>query len=525
MPPHPVHAMSDLGELVFRWVAGREMADDTLRECSALFSEHYGVYDQACPPESGKSPGARVRMSATRMRQLLDPEGAWAALAYLGGKLVGYAFVVRDSVPGAGTISWVTQLVVHTDYQNRGIASRLLHAAWGLSDQFGWGLVTANPYAVRALENATRRRCEPPVIGQNVKVLGDFADRFVNYMRGAAVAVDVDRSVVDTRFFVSHAELGDRMSKVSSTDKPWKLGPLGPGQEWLAFVFREQPPGRLTVDEFERLVRDHDGIVREAYARMRLDDSHKWAGRTAAEVDFAVDNLRLDTGARVLDVGCGLGRHALELARRGYSVVGVDFVGRFIEAATLAAQEHGLAGRVRFAQRDARTLELGEQFDAVLCLYDVIGSFPDDVDNERIVSGLGRHLKPGGRALISVLNRGLVEATATHRGAIRDHLDEFLGLPPSGTMERTGEIFDPAHLFFDPTTSLVYRKEQFTHGGLPCELVVRDRRYGKEELEAICRQSGIEPVWSRHVRMGHWDDDYPPGDNHAKEVLLLGVKR
>src|SRR6476646_2231784 len=50
--------------------------------------------------------------------------------------------------------------------------------------------------------------------------------------------------------------------------------------------------------------------------------------RTRREVDFAVERLELAPGARVLDVGCGHGRHSLELARRGFGVVGVDLRAR-----------------------------------------------------------------------------------------------------------------------------------------------------------------------------------------------------
>jgi GNAT superfamily N-acetyltransferase len=102
-------------------------------------------------------------MGPKRMRRLLDVDGAFAALTHLNGNLVAYAFLVIGPADGGGEISWVTQLVVHTDYRNKKVATRLLHAAWGLSDRFAWGLATANPYAVRALEAATRRSCDPAV--------------------------------------------------------------------------------------------------------------------------------------------------------------------------------------------------------------------------------------------------------------------------------------------------------------------------------------------------------------------------
>jgi SAM-dependent methyltransferase/GNAT superfamily N-acetyltransferase len=512
--------MSDLQGLSFAWVESKDVPDETLWECSALYSGHYGIYGDGHPRS-----GDPVRMSPARLRALLDDPGAWAALARLPGQLVGYAFVVRGALPSGGVVSWVTQLVIHKDYRHREVATRLLRAAWGLSDDFGWGLVTANPYAVRALEAATRRRCDPLVIHPHLRALQEFGVAHINYLAGKNWQVDDRRSIVDTQFFVSHEHLGDMMERSCSKEKPWKLGDLAPGQEWLALTFREQSPRPLTTEEFERVLADHDAIVKEAYARMALDRKHKWAQGTPGEADFVVAELQLRPGDSVLDAGCGTGRHSLELAKRGYRVTGVDFVPEYIERANETAKTAGLNGEVRFLQGDCRTLALAERFDGAICLYDVIGSFPSDADNLAILQNVARHLKPGGRLLLSVLNRGLVEAQAIHKGPVLENLDALLKLPASKIMQTSGEIFDPNYYFFDHNTSLVYRKEQFTQGDrLPAELIVRDRRYGGNELAELCRSVGIEPLWVRHVRMAHWGHDYPPSDPDAKEVLLLGEK-
>ncbi|QEL14329.1 GNAT family N-acetyltransferase [Limnoglobus roseus] len=516
--------MDETNRIKFRWVAGKLITEKDLADCSSLFSSHYGLYDLYAPDPSKR--GQRVRMAPSRQKLLLNVAGAWAAMAHLDEELVAYAFLVRGQTSG-GTLSWVTQLVVHTEHQKQGIASRLLHAAWGLSDEFGWGLVTASPYAVRALENATRRRCDPGVIRENQEELGKFAERFVNYVKDTAFVVDEGRCEVNTEFFVDHSEVLSMVANASKANA-WTLGPLDPGHEWLAFVFQPQDPRELTVAEFDRLVADQDstGIVREAYARMTLDGSHKWNKGTVDEVDFSQLNLDIPVGGRVLDIGCGLGRHTIELAKRGYSVVGVDFVERFIHTAQENAAASGVEDKATFLKADARDLHLGEEFDAVVCLYDVIGSFPDDLDNRRIVEGVSRHLRPGGKVLLSVMNRGLVEAVATHKGDIHENLHVFAGLKPSLTMQQSGEIFNPEYMFFDPTTSLVYRKEQFTLGDdLPCQLIVRDRRYSKSDLESLCRECGIEPIWTRHVRRSHWHEDLPAHDSKAKELLMLGFKK
>src|SRR4051794_23528480 len=104
---------------------------------------------------------------------------------------------------------------------------------------------------------------------------------------------------------------------------------------------------------------------------------------------------------------------------------------------------------------------------------------------------------------MSVLNRGLVEAEAVNRGPIGDRLNALLQLPPSTTMQQTGEIFNPKYYLYDNESGVVYRKEQFKlDGEIPCELIVRDRRYSAGELSDVCRVMGIETLWTRHVRMG-----------------------
>src|SRR6478609_9490619 len=85
---------------------------------------------------------------------------------------------------------------------------------------------------------------------------------------------------------------------------------------------------------------------------------------TRQEVDFLVDALGLDPGMRVLDAGCGPGRHALELGRRGIAVVGVDTSPDFL---ALARAEAGDLP-VEFHEIDVRTITYAGEFDAVICL-------------------------------------------------------------------------------------------------------------------------------------------------------------
>src|SRR5262249_27922909 len=94
-------------------------------------------------------------------------------------------------------------------------------------------------------------------------------------------------------------------------------------------------------------VADHLG---SAYLR------YSFTRGTANEVDFLVDRLGLGPGDRVLDVGCGPGRHALALGARGIEVLGVDISQRFVDLGNEAVRAAADAVPVRFERVDARAL-------------------------------------------------------------------------------------------------------------------------------------------------------------------------
>src|SRR4030095_15046094 len=93
-----------------------------------------------------------------------------------------------------------------------------------------------------------------------------------------------------------------------------------------------------------------------------------WAEQTAGEIDRVIAILRPPEGARVLDLACGTGRHSIELARRGFSVLGVDSARDLLEVANRDAEQ--AEGEVSFLEADLRGLDFDEEFDVVLNLND-----------------------------------------------------------------------------------------------------------------------------------------------------------
>jgi SAM-dependent methyltransferase len=124
--------------------------------------------------------------------------------------------------------------------------------------------------------------------------------------------------------------------------------------------------------------------------------------RTQQQVDFIVDRLGLEAGARVLDLACGHGRVSLELARRGFRVTGLDLSPRSLELAREAAETEGLD--VEWIEADMRTVPPGARFDAVVNIFTAFGYFENEAENERVLTGVARVLVPGGGFLIDTVN-------------------------------------------------------------------------------------------------------------------------
>ena len=121
---------------------------------------------------------------------------------------------------------------------------------------------------------------------------------------------------------------------------------------------------------------------------------------TVQEIDYLVTALQMQPGMRVLDVGCGPGRHSYELARRGYTVHGVDISQSFVDIAVDHAPSNAT-----FERLDARDLAFNAEFDVVICLCQgAFGLMTANGDDFRVLTGIARSLCVGGRLALSAFN-------------------------------------------------------------------------------------------------------------------------
>jgi SAM-dependent methyltransferase len=196
---------------------------------------------------------------------------------------------------------------------------------------------------------------------------------------------------------------------------------------------------------------------------------------TARETDFIESALGLEPGAKLLDLACGFGRHAIGMAKRGYQVTGLDFNAGYLKIAEAVAQESGL--RVHWQQGDMRTLPFEGEFDAAYSYFTSFGYFSDD-ENEKVIEGVARALRPGGRFLIDVFHRDWVLTHPTHRVWNQREDGSLL-------MEETG--FDLRH------SRVTARQIHLTPDGAKrLEKSYTVRAYTCAELAAMLHRHGLE---------------------------------
>jgi SAM-dependent methyltransferase len=148
--------------------------------------------------------------------------------------------------------------------------------------------------------------------------------------------------------------------------------------------------------------------------------------RDEAEAEQFVRNLvrhlQPEPGSKILDLACGSGRHAIQLAAMGFQPVGLDLSPESIERAKAAAPPNA-----SFQVADMRSFELPQRFDLILNLFTSFGYFDSEADNLRVMQRIRSHLVHDGRVVIDFLNAekaisGLKPEEFVQRGEVQFHL-------------------------------------------------------------------------------------------------------
>lgn len=501
-----------------------------LNEMVNLYSNHYGTWSK-----KGIRPGNNIRLSAKKLEEWLKSDYVTVYYALLEDKtLIGYAIAFSKKEKDYGVITWVTQLVVHKEHRKKGIAERLLFSIWGFSDHYAWGIVSANPYAIRALEKATRRRTKTIRIKKNSKKLLSVGKLNIPFVHEDTIlCVDEKQSVINTEFYVDHSDTVNMLNNVTKDDLPWELGYIDEGWEWFAFTFNDQPQIELSKEEILRMIETADEVVKKAYERMTNgwnENTQSWARHTFEEIEYISKRIDFKDISLAYDLGCGTGRHSIELAQRGINVIGIDYVPVNVQMANkkladLKGKQQNEFANIKIEEADCRYYKNDIKAEMVLCLYDVIGSFATNQDNRNIIQTAYNLLNINGYAVFSVMNYDTTLARAKHKFIFDENPNKLLELLPSKIMETTGDVYNPDYYCVDTETHLVYRKERFDGGNdLPVELIIRDRRFTKEEIISLCKEVGFSIIEVKYTNASSWEEEYPPESERAKEILVICKK-
>jgi SAM-dependent methyltransferase len=221
---------------------------------------------------------------------------------------------------------------------------------------------------------------------------------------------------------------------------------------------------------------------------------------TAREVDFIESALMLPAGGAALDVACGYGRHAIGLARRGHRVTGVDFNPRYLKSAEGDARAAGAV--VRWVAADMRTLPFRRAFAAAYSYFTSFGYFGDEED-ERVLAGVARALRPGGRFLLDVANRDWILTHPQER--LWNQLEDGSLLMEETSLDLRHSLVRSRQIHITPASGAQITKE-FTL-----------RAYTCAELESLCARHGllVREAWGGADRSAY--------STESRRLVLLAV--
>lgn len=201
-----------------------------------------------------------------------------------------------------------------------------------------------------------------------------------------------------------------------------------------------------------------------------------------AEVEFLVTLLRLPAGSRILDVGCGTGRHAVRLAKRGYRVTGIDLSAGMLAEARRAASEANVA--VDWVQGNAASTSFECVFEAALSLcegaFGLVDLSEEPVAHDSaILKNVFEALRPGGRFVLTALNG--CEA-----------------------LRRYGQA-DVEDGHFDPLNMVEHSTMEWDTSNGRRSVIVGERSYVPSELKLLLEVSGfeVEHIWG--ATAGQWE--------------------
>lgn len=222
--------------------------------------------------------------------------------------------------------------------------------------------------------------------------------------------------------------------------------------------------------------------------------------QTRAEADFIQKQLKLAAGARVLDVPCGNGRLAIELARRGFRLTGVDIASEFIAEAKMKSSAGGVSIDLR--EGDMRNLPWQDEFDGAFCFGNSFG-YLDDQGNANFLKAVSHALRPGAALVID-------------SGAVAECL---LPVFQEQRSFEVGGITLVADSRYDHSEGRIFTQYSFIRDGQTETRPSSQRVYTYHELTGLLSETELEPV---NAYSSLTEDPFKLGAHRLLLVLRAG---
>ncbi|MBN1824502.1 MAG: class I SAM-dependent methyltransferase [Endomicrobiales bacterium] len=236
-------------------------------------------------------------------------------------------------------------------------------------------------------------------------------------------------------------------------------------------------------------------------------ESEPFTKGTAGEADFIEKEIGFDKNLKILDIGCGTGRHSIELAKRGYNVTGVDLSDAQIKKASENAKAAGV--QASFAKADARSLQFKDEFGLVIMICEGAFSLMEtDEMNFQILKNAHSALKDGGKFIFTALN-GLFPLFHSVKDFINSHAESDLSKNNT----------------FDLMSFRDHSECDFTDDdGKAMKLKCNERYYVPSEITWLLKSLGFKDINILGCETGNWANGTKLTTEHY-EMLVTATKK